>query len=71
MPCKDMIPLASHEGAASPLSVVPSQATCESARVRVSHTRGVEVSGVVVVVVVMGVGIGVVGVVVAGVSFVA
>ena len=83
VPCKDMIPPASHEDAASLLSVVPSLATCESARVRVSHASGVEVSGVVVVVVVVvGVGIGVVGgglslglrssqVVAAGVSFVA
>ena len=49
--CKDMIPPTSHEDAASLL--VPSPATCESARVRVSHARGAEVSGVVVVVVVV------------------
>ena len=62
LPCKGRIPPASHEDAVSLFSVVPSPATCGSARVRVSHTRGVEVSGVVVVVVVsMGVGIGVVG----------
>ena len=49
--CKDMIPPTSHEDAASLL--VPSPATCKSARVRVSNARGAEVSGVVVVVVVM------------------
>ena len=43
LPCKDMIPPASQEGAA--VSVLPPPATFKSARVRVSHARGAEVSG--------------------------